>query len=720
MSGAEPLVLPPAIRAAILWDVPTLRSSGRAESNLLIAFGTPPWNLDESAAGPLQVAALGVVAANTGRLSEAAEAWRELLSASDPSHCLFGHLLRLWFGEPGEEQQSDLRRSRDYAAGIPHAEDRARIYRKIAVGSMDVGNVDLAQAVLADALPGAPVGTALGRSIRALLWELGQRSVVQLTDLTADVGHDDLVDQPWIADAAFEVIARAELDRFRDELRGVWSGTIRSGPTPLDTLRSLQRQADWAAAVALRDLLIQNLCTHLLSGEARSEAEVRWAATSWVLARGDQIPNVLRKAERAIDAATAHELVNAVATNPLRVGALPQVAASLWRHVDDNDVAWLLRTLKPGDPDDVTQREARQVWANLVWRDPAVWHKQWRELELPDRQGAIEQLHISAVDRLSSDARTGLLATCETLNETLRPQFAGIAIALALAENVDPAEWFKIAGPEVIRELGEWRRREIPEAVLDQAVDATRALVLHSRDEVLDGKISLGTIDARQLLGSLAAQRGRPTCDIERLLVTLASDGRMPAEHKMGALQGLVLLRHAGLLSDAGRTQVRALTDEPGPQVWGLIGTTVLRIMCLWTVADDLGKDELLEIEAACRSPQRQVRLVATAALGDFLECHPHSSAAWTIIAALYDPDDEVLTRALDEVRRGALEHQPDPTPLAVAAIAAAYRAGRNHVRRAAIAAAWIFRDDHPEASRLVNAARGDRSWEVRYAATGQ
>jgi hypothetical protein len=356
----------------------------------------------------------------------------------------------------------------------------------------------------------------------------------------------------------------------------------------------------------------------------------------------------------------------------------------------------------------------------MVWRNPEGWYEQWLGLDLTRRQAAVLRLELTAIAELPAGAGKALLTACELVEEPLRPAFARLGAALAISEHVDATTWLRAAPPEAIGELAQWNRDAVPEDVLLRSIDATEEVVIRTRDKALAGSIGLGGTDPRANLGGLAAALRQPRGDIEELLVGIANEPRLVADFKMGAFQGLVFLRHAGTLSDVARTEIRSFTDAPGPDMWGVIDTTILRAARLWTVADDLTVDEVREIMAACRSSRRETRLVAIFAIADVLKAQPkHASAAWTLVSALYDPEDEVVERALAGVRARALSQVEDAMEVAVAAVIAAYRTGRNRVRRAAIQTAYELQA-YPELSRLVSEAERDPSWEVRFAARGR
>ena len=189
----------------------------------------------------------------------------------------------------------------------------------------------------------------------------------------------------------------------------------------------------------------------------------------------------------------------------------------------------------------------------------------------------------------------------------------------------------------------------------------------------------------------------------------------MPADHKFGALQGLLALRRAHGLSRKVGDAVRSMEDIVGPQIWGAIDTGVLRVTRLAVLANALTHDEELEVVAACRSSKQEVRVVAVLAIADLLKARHSSTAAWALVGVLYDPTDDVMERGLQAVGQGALGEHPDAAEVATAAVVSAYRTGRPAVRTASVHAAARLAD--PAARRLVRTASGDRSWLVRRAA---
>lgn len=710
-AAADAFSLPADIRAAILWDVPALRRSGPGAANFLKAFGPPPWDLDDGASGPLNDAAEAVVAAAYSRTADALAISAALASAAEPAAQLLGRVLTAWFWEAYPERSARVFAAIELAHGVVDRTERARVLRKLAIWAFETDARDVARDAANAALEAADPHSRLAWALRGLLDALGGGG----TGWTAEsLPEDELITLPWISDLAFGATVEADLLRFQAGLAGAWGGSVRLGQTPQDVLNAAQRQADWAGATSMRDTLLRLLCSQLLDGAARSDAQIQWAASTWVLAGGDHISTVLQRAERSLTSATANDLLDAVERHPFVRERFPQVAMGIWRHVGEDQVGRLLDALDPGEPGQVVNAEARHLWAVLLWRDPDLWYDKWLRLDMRRRQGAMALLTPVSVDHLPAQAAPELLAAIEDVTDPRA--FVTISAALAIAEGVDPRRWLDHARPDEILELADWRRDAIPNDVIARNIDVAQANVEAERQEAIDGTFSLGGTNPSKALGGLVARLRRPNKSAERLLIDVAADSRLSSEAQIQAFQGLVHMRHEDLLSEQGRRRLRELPDELGRDIWGVIDTTVLRAARLWAYADELTRAELGEIVAACRSPKQETRIIALATIEDYLRAKPkNATAAWALVGALYDPSDDVLTRALEIVGRGALKPHPDAAATGLTGVISAYRTGRNRVRVTAVWAARAF-DKKPEARALIDAARADPSWEVRYA----
>lgn len=433
-----------------------------------------------------------------------------------------------------------------------------------------------------------------------------------------------------------------------------------------------------------------------------------------MLAGGDRIPAVISKGERVLDGSVARQLIDLVAANSRLQAVLQDVVAGLWRYVADEDIERVLGLLDPGHLTDVIRGPAQQVWAQLVWRKPEIWHQAFMRLDDLQKQAAIVHLIPAAVDELDRDARRDLLSICKTVPEPERHRIAGIAGALAIAQGDSLEPWFEVARPEAILSLSEWRSGSVSAVVLRRALEEARSRVEEARKQSHGGRIVMGPGDNQILLGQLAAALSGDETGVEELLVAVAGDEQMSAESQLGALQGLTVMRLGGLLSVEARRQLRLLADVPGAEMWGIVDKDVLHAARLNVLADELTDEELRDVLTGCRAARQEVRLISVATIEEVLHHQASNAAAtWTLVSALYDPSDEVLSRALQAIARGAVRTS-DATEVVVAAVAQAFRTGRNQVRRSAVTAALTLVSEHSTAAELVASARHDPSWEVR------
>lgn len=718
MSGGNGgLQLQPDLVAAVLWDLPTLQAGDAAARNLVAAFRGEARNFDEGATGPLQQAAEGVAKLVAGGEQAALESWAGLVASEQAGDRLFGHLLRLLVSTEPDARQADLEAAQAIAATLAESDVRARVTRKIAIVALESGHAEVVRTAVEDVLGAVRVDSRIGRSLRWLLWSAGDREV-DLGD--GDGQPDPLLDQPWLAGRAFAGAAKADVNRLLDDLNDVWGGTIRFGRTPIDILNAAQLQADWAGDLALRNSIVQVMAAHIFAAPQMYRANVQWAATSWVVSGGQQISSVLRHAEPYLDADAVTAMVDAVLAKSRAIKALPKVAVGTWRLASDAELGRLLDLLDPGDLTDSTRDDARLVWASVIWRDPTMWLDRWRHLDGSHQLGALVELPPDVADELPSAARSELLDACARAAQHHRSTLAGLAAALAWKAGQPVTPWVETAPTATILDLLRWNPDTVAERSLRQHLEDAKRLVSEQREAALAGRFELRGTDARASLGALVAADGKPDIDAERLLIAVAEDPQMSGEHQVNALQGLTSIRRAGLLSSEARTQLRSMPGEQGRHHWGPIDTGAVRAARLLALADDLKDTELDELLAGARSSAEQVRLISIAALEDVLESHAsNTAAAWTLISALYDPSDEILISAASAIARGALRSQSEARSVAITALIAAYRNGRESVRYAAVSAAWILREQYSGATELVRTASADQSWVVRRAADG-
>lgn len=712
--GHSVLQLSPEIRAAIVWDVPTLRSGSASAQDLVHAFGPPPWHEVPDDGEPLRAAAIGVLAAARGQLTEALNAWSALVSSDSREEQLLGHLLRLWVRLAQDERLADLEKALELALMVANDDDRARACRKIATAAQDSGHMGLARAAAEAALAAAEDGAEIHRAVRWLLFDLGDR---ELGMPSFEGFSDDVLTQPWITEQGLAGVTEADLNRFKDGLKSVWGGFLRIGQTPLDVLNAAQRQADWAGLSTRRDSLIRLMCSHILESPASSDSHVRWAVTAWILAGGGDIASVLSRSEPRLDADFAHELLDTITQVPTGTNVVPQVAAGIWRIAPDDDVDRLLAMLDPGPADEPVPPEARQVWANLLWRAPVEWLLAWRRLDAPRRIAVIEELLPDLADVVTAELAGELLATCEGAPDNLLGRIAAPAAAFSTVLERDPRPWIEKALPSGVMELVRWRRSVVPEDVLRAVVAELKEAAEARRQDALEGRYGLGGGGALVMIGRGIAAIGQPDLPAESLLLSIAGDRQMSVDDQLAALQAVALIHDSGLLSDDGIDTLRSLETAPGVQPFGTVQVGALRAAQLYALGESVSSEEESEVFAGCRASSEQVRLLSVAALEAVLSARPSDpGASWSLLSALYDPSDDVLARALDVLTRTVEAVDLRARSTALNAVVSAYRRGRHVVRLSSVQASRALEAFAPseQMQRLLAAAATDPSWEVR------
>jgi hypothetical protein len=721
VSVAEPTVtLDPEIRAAIFWDVRALRGGSSAAQNLLAAFGAPPRRLSEDAKGPLQIAVIGVLAfTDRSDTAEALSAWALLLESKSADERLLGHLLRLWVGLPSDARAIELRDALNLARRVADEEDRARLCLKVAIAADDTGHVALAKEAGQAALESAPEGAEVRRATHWFLYDL-DRSV----GLPAVGGFDDdLLTQPWLTDEAWSAAVEADLNQFQDQLAGVWGGSIRMGQTPLDVLNAVQRQAAWAGLTSRRDAVTRLMCSHVLMSPRESRQNVQWAAGAWVLAGGGNISNVLASAEPNLDAEFAHGLIEQI-VQMSRLRTLPQVARSIWRLVSEPDVDQLLTLLDPGMLQQPEASDAREAWANLVWRDPVLWHAHWMKLDPSRKLSAVSEALPHVTERLPEAIAVDMLSACEDASPSEQRQVAAIGAALAAVLGRDSDPWLLNAPPGDVLQVAHWRRSVVTDEALDRVTAELLKAGTQRRDGALSGQWSIGGSQTFVMLGDATALAGVSRPDVEDLLLTVIATPAMTSDDQIGAVEGLATLHRSGQLSPEAETRLHELNLEPGRGIFSQLEPTALRAAQLFALGDTLSRDEQTEVLVGCRAPSEQTRLFAVAALESILSSDEgHPGAAWTLLSAAYDPADSVLVRALDILGRSPTRVDPAVASAYLAAVANAYQTGKHDVRRAAVVAARALADASGDAGaieRVLREAGTDQSWEIREIVAGR
>jgi hypothetical protein len=320
-------------------------------------------------------------------------------------------------------------------------------------------------------------------------------------------------------------------------------------------------------------------------------------------------------------------------------------------------------------------------------------------------------------DVLTAELADELLATCEATPSNLVGRIAAPAAAFSTVLDRDPRPWIEKAIPSGVIELVRWRRSVVPDDVLRAVVAGLKEAAEARRQEALEGLYGLGGGGALVMIGRGIAAIGQPDIAAEALLLSIAGDRQMSVDDQLAALQAVALVQDAGLLSQEGIDTLRGLETAPGLQPFGTVQVGALRAAQLYALGESVSSEQESEVFGGCRAPSEQVRLLSVAALEAILSARASDpGASWSLLSALYDPSDDVLSRGLDVLTRKVDAVELRARRAALNAVASAYLRGRHIVRLSSVQAARALEALAPneQMRRLLEAAATDPSWEVR------
>jgi hypothetical protein len=713
------------VLAALLWDVPRLRSGGPGAAAFLEAFGPPPWEEPDPAGGVLALAANGVRLKQEGDFEQAVANFRDV--AELPEGALLGCCLTGWAAVP-ELASLALRRAVDQiAAAHPDPEVQARLLAKVAALAVDAHDGELFASCLEAVLERAPANSSVAWSaaIEAMNEGLGFRDIKQ----PASSGHYDALSAlPWVWGAAADAAREIAKERLNAKVRGTWSFTLHAGQTPLDKMVAAEVQAAWAGARGVRRAIRLQIGSHMLTEAARTRDEWVYGLYTWITGDGDQIPQTIRLCEPHLDQRAAAELLSGLDSDLTVIThdyKLAEAADALWALIPDELLEWTYLHVSPDTENLILQQIAHRLWGKLAWRGPELFYEHWSRLQEVAASRQLAHLQSEPLAELPEDSRRALLAAARRqLQES--PSADLLLMTAALAE-----------GLSSLREevLGEIRALDLPAGVLvdvaerradltnpgaiEGAVEGLLSLVVEEREQAHVGRVQFGASSARITLGRAAALTPGPFIDAVQMLLEVAGDSDGPSQHMFEAREALAVLARAGRLDERAREMVGRMGDRPGTLLsHGEYSEHVLAAQRRRILAPKLELDERTRLAADTRDPDARVRHVAIATAAVCLEEGPDDTIGWALVTGLFDPDDEVVSIALYAVARGALDGMRDAQAVAADRAVRLYTGSQSVIRESVVSVARHLSSDYEHLARLLHDAASDQSWRVRRAAS--
>ena len=376
----------------------------------------------------------------------------------------------------------------------------------------------------------------------------------------------------------------------------------------------------------------------------------------------------------------------------------------MWDLLDDDGASELLQVLVASLPAPQTPQIGGLI-ANLLWRSPGDWAAAFAAADGSVRSAMLEPLDPQHVDAMPARLRDSVIAHRREHSEE-GPLDAALAIVTDERLVGEP----KLSPPAAL-ELLSWRRDALPAEAIAKLVDAVAGAVRATLQKAAEGAWNMGD-GQTHLLGDLASYLPSRREDVIDLLLEVCRSEHAAAAWQFGALEALMLLRHAGHLDQQDLHRVRGLDIAPGRALFGEdIGASLLHAAQLRVLADSLFGEDIAWLATCARGPDAQCRLVAIAALADIGNLGI-PAVQWTLVSGMFDPSDEVAARAINgyTLAEGA---SSDANAVVRARLRSSLRerdaeaAPTGGRRRQALSPSWSCRS-------LLAAAASDRAWTVR------
>ena len=317
--------------AALVWDVPNLRSSGRSDAQLFLDvmnFAVPAGQLEEPPQTPLGLAAVALAQELTGRWETAHVLYQQLADLPGEAR-LAGLLLKAWSAT--QSDRAILAPAVEAIEEVPDRQVRARLCSKLVAAALSHHWDEDITDLLIRAIDWAVPESALHQALVTEGYNLGLPRELPLSMPNA---VDPLVHYDWVTALAEKAMMTRLGDEVLSRARSPWSFSFTLGRRDADALTAAYVQAEWAGAIwLLRDLRLR-LANQTLLGPPVSPRQTADAVVGWALGGGRSVEAVQEFAEASFDEESADQILREVdRKGPLRdrlVWTASELMVALW------------------------------------------------------------------------------------------------------------------------------------------------------------------------------------------------------------------------------------------------------------------------------------------------------------------------------------------------------------------------------------------------------
>lgn len=734
------------LRAALIYDRPTLRRSSAEDAQAFLEILDLKWRrTSELARTPLGAAAVALSEVFSGEGSAGVDRLRELAGTpgdDDQSRLarLLGLALLAWADDDDRQSLIEAAAAEVVAQGD---DELAVLYLlKLAGFSLDSGRRAAAQQLVAAAMERVPAerDRMLWRLRQISAWIEGGFLVVEPPE---DI--DVFADYPWISAQAARSARDALKKLAESRVEDPWRRSIHFGTTPLDSSTAAVLQAEWAGALwHLSDLRMQQAALIIAQG-GRDTSEWERAASTWALAGGSKLRDVMRSLEPHFDRGSMRRVVVDRLARGLRLQRQDryfEVLLALWDLLDDELALEVLRSFRPSSAPTSDRDGVDALWTVIAVLVPQQWTRELQELTDEQRRSLLPHLTRGLVDRLPALAVGLLVETCraairDSLGEAEQHKsepFEAAAVLLTaplledrerallleslaetpgqfqlmlLLQNQDLAEIFDV--PLLLAQVLEWMQRDATNARQGRYTMYTRSPV----NSAARAAISFPAIE--------------PAGAIIDAIVDLALDPLVMVDFRIDALQALysVALSHQfdGRIVERTREPVEFKSDPFRPTGDAQFQRALLD--CSRFIAGPTGTDVPMVLTYS-RDQDPRIRRIAVTAAGEAIESNrtdvaPRGLLLWgTVVGALFDPAPSVVEVGLAIIgQRGKVP--ADYSGVVAERLLSLSAEGAREVRASITHVVANLTAHDPgswnELEGLLEQAASDRSWLVRDAA---
>ncbi|MDQ6617416.1 MAG: hypothetical protein M3083_22380 [Actinomycetota bacterium] len=712
------------VKAALLWNVPALRSAGDAALAFHDVFSLrglrDAGGLDT--AEPLAIAARGFQAELEGRLREAEELYRSLLIDMGFGPRLLGLALLAWM--PSDDPSKPLDYAAEAVSESSDSELKAHYFCKLMGFCLDRGLKARAEQYYDRALEFSGASPGLLQVLSAVGYNEFSRPFL-FREQTDD--RSDLVTLPWVSDVAAVGTRGVVLRQVRARAMNPWSRTIRFGPDEVNPSTSAEVQAEWAGAVwLLPDLREQLGAQMLLSAEGLDAAQSVYALSMWILGGGDDIAEIVDLVEPRFSATSPDELLKVNLHGGRRLGAeraFVPAALALWDLISDTLCDELLESLPVVASVQLVAQRTRDLWNMLGLRRPDTWWSALLRMPTEVQDWLLDEVQPALMelvgDDIAHELAPRLLSRWQSAPDNLNIATACLVLSLrpGCSELMDVDDLVNHASPSMKMELlGKTGSAMVrPDlATIEALVDQ----VVAENEQYRQGSQGFGGHNVRFQLGAALAFAAEEPEAALQVLADTAADPHLPLDFRFDAIEGLLNVAAKVELVPSTVEKVFEAPISGSPSF--VQNVTAELVQCAVTslrafVAPDTST--LRQLAVFMRRPDPRVRQVATTAVGRIAGSGT-SFASTLLVSALFDPEQTVVVEGLRRLRESSIL-QNDNAPVIINRLRDLYDTGTRNVRAevAKTAQRFLEADDQLAVRDLVNDALEDRSWRVRRAA---